>query len=125
MAHLALGILLGLVGEHGDFLGLAVLNHLAGDSGTLHIGSADLGALFAKHGHHGELHGVVFRRVQLLHIDDVAVLHFVLLTAGLDDCKHVVSCLFSNLATARRGWAVPGPLANGHSSPTARNKRLI
>ena len=48
VADLPLGILLGLVGEHGDLLGLAGLDHLAGDGSALHIGGTDLGAVLAE-----------------------------------------------------------------------------
>jgi len=45
MTHLAGTTLLGLVGEDGDLLALAVLDHLAGDGGALYQGGADLTAL--------------------------------------------------------------------------------
>ena len=41
MTHLALGVLLGLVGEDGDLLSLAVLNYLSCNACACNVGSAD------------------------------------------------------------------------------------
>ena len=102
MAKLALFALLRLVGENRDLLRLAVLNHLAGDRCALHIGVAQLEAVFAAQGYHLEGDCAVFFRGQLLDINDVALLYFVLLAAGFDNRVHGNSCLFFELAIRRR-----------------------
>ena len=74
MAELALLVLLGLVGHHGDLLRLAVLDDLGGHNGAGDGGGADDGIGLAAH--HGqdlvELDAVAGRGVELLDKDDVS-----------------------------------------------------
>ena len=81
--------LLGLVGEDGDLLTLAVLQHIGGDGSTLHIGSADLQVrIVVQSDHLIEGDRGFLSNIQLLNVQNVAVLNLVLLAAGFDNCVH-------------------------------------
>src|SRR5699024_9405638 len=89
MAHAASTVLFGTIGDDVQLLALAILDDLGGNGSALHNGSAHLDrALLAHSEDLIELHFGVSFSVQLLDVDDVALLHAVLLTAGNDDCVH-------------------------------------
>ena len=86
---LALFVLLRLIGEHSNLFGLAILDGLGSDRRALHIGSANLHAVFRADCDYlvkGDL-GVRFD-VELLDENSIARFHLVLLAAGFDDCVH-------------------------------------
>ena len=99
VAHFTFGALLSSVGEDGNLLGFSVLQNLSRHGGTLHGGSTDNGlAFFADNRYLIKGDVGVFLGVQLLHEDDVALGHAVLLTAGYDDCVHNMTYLLLRLA---------------------------
>ena len=89
MAQRALAALLGLIGEDGDFLALAVLDDPRFHGGALDVRRADFQFFVVMQG--DDLikgHGGFLGSIQLFHEQNVAVLHFVLLAAGFDDGVH-------------------------------------
>ena len=80
--------------EHDDLAVPVLLYNGAGYSGTIHDGATDfdLGSL-THHENAIEIHLLAYISRELFHLDDIALVDAVLLTACLDYCVHV----FSNL----------------------------
>ena len=90
MALLRLGVLLGAVLEDDNLLALAILQDLSLHRSAGDNGSAKLGVLAIQDCQHLiEGHGGFGFGVQLLDVEDVALLDAVLLAAGHDNCLHV------------------------------------
>ena len=89
MTHFALFVLLGFVGENGNFLGLAVLQDGSADGSTLNIRSANLQTVVVRN--HNDFVdrnlGISFA-VQLLNKNDVSNLNTILLSASFHNCVH-------------------------------------
>ena len=100
VTHLALLVLLGLVGENCDFLALAVLENLCGNLCALYEGSADLNAVVCADCYYVEGYGVVCFSFKLLYEDYLVVGNLVLLAACLNYCVHS----FNPLQWARYLW---------------------
>ena len=104
MTQTTLGALLGTIGEDTDLLTLALLEDVRYDLGSLDVRSAGLQAVFSADGDDlvkGD--GGFHLSVELFHVDHVAVLYLVLLSAGLDNRVHFIgTCLFLRLATLGR-----------------------
>ena len=101
MAILLADILLGLVVEHDDLLGLAVLNHLGCSLLVFYYGVA-----------YGDVLSVCYQQnvkadicadlcVQFFYRDNVADLCLILFTTGLNDCVHGCFLLLPRLAQIR------------------------
>ena len=90
MTHLALAVLLGTVGHHGDLLRLAVLEHLAAYGHALYIGGAEGYGVIADCKNLLEGHGLVDFGVQLFDEQHIADLCGVLFATGFKDCVHIV-----------------------------------
>ena len=90
MAHTASTVLLCAIGDDVQLLALAILDDLGRDGSALNNGSANLDrTLLADSENLIKLHFGVSFNVQLFDVDDVALLHAVLLTAGNNDCVHL------------------------------------
>mgnify|MGYP001625624466 CR=1 FL=1 len=89
VTHLALGVLLGTIGEDGDLLPLAVLDDLRGHLGTLNNGSPELEvAIVAGSDHSVKFNSGICFSVQLLDEKNIAFADAILLPTGLDDSVH-------------------------------------
>ena len=90
MAHTASTVLLCAIGDDVQLLALAILDDLFIKGSTVQNGSANLSrTLLAYSENLIKLHFGVGLNVQLFDVDDVALLHAVLLTAGNNDCVHL------------------------------------
>ena len=102
---MALQTLIALLGLHlvdANLLAAAVLDDVAGDDGALDNRSAEYAACLVDDGENAvKLDGGTGLGVELLDVDDVALSHAVLLTAGLDNC---MLHLFSSSLIETRSW---------------------
>ena len=94
MALTATVILLCLILEDHDLRGFAVFQNFTGYSCALNIGIAELGfANLAASQNTVESDGLISGDIQLFDVDDLALGHFDLLTAGLNNCVHEITSL--------------------------------
>ena len=90
MTELSLAALLGLVGEYGDLLSLAVFNYLCGNGSAVNVRSAGLYAVISAYCEDlVESDGIISVYVELLDEDLVACLYLILLSACFNYCVHL------------------------------------
>ena len=121
MTHLPFFVLLGLVGEDSDFLGLAVLDDFGIDLGALDIGRTDFDAVVSANCEDLVKYDfVVCFDVELLDVELLAGFDLVLFSAGFNDCLHCVIILCYRLATTGGSCTFEGDIQT-----FTRNMRLM